>query len=226
MPHDHPHGHDHDHDHDHAHPPGFDPHAPAPDFGDERSRWFEVASDVMRDMLIEQNVLAAREVRKQIELMESKSIQLGGRLVARAWVDPAFRATLLKDGKAAAASLGIPVTEASLTVVEDTPQVRNVIVCTLCSCYPRMLLGMPPAWYKSRAYRSRLVREPRAVLREFGTVLPDEVAVRVHDSTADLRYIVLPMRPEGSEHLSEAELAQLVSRDSMVGVTLLPAVQG
>ncbi|MCA3150101.1 MAG: nitrile hydratase subunit alpha, partial [Rhodocyclaceae bacterium] len=103
--------------------------------------------------------------------------------------------------------------------------VHNVIVCTLCSCYPRMLLGMPPAWYKSRAYRARLVREPRAVLREFGTVLPDDVAVRVHDSTADLRYIVLPMRPEGSEGMSEAQLAQLVSRDSMVGVSALPAVK-
>jgi nitrile hydratase len=116
------------------------------------------------------------------------------------------------------------VFDVKLTVVENTPKEHNVIVCTLCSCYPRMLLGMPPAWYKSRAYRSRLVREPRAVLREFGTVLPDDVAVRVHDSTADLRYIVLPMRPEGSEGLTEAQLAQMVSRDSMVGVTTLPAV--
>ena len=212
MPHDHPHG----PDHGHGHAEGFDPHAPAPDFGDERSRWFEVASDVMRDMLIEQNVIAAREVRKQIELMESKTIQLGGKLVARAWVDPAFRATLLKDGKAAAASLGIPVTEASLTVVEDTPAVRNVIVCTLCSCYPRSLLGQPPAWYRNKAYRSRVVREPRKVLAEFGTVVPDDV--HVHDSNADLRFIVLPMRPAGTDNMGEAELAAMVTRDSLIGV--------
>ncbi|MBY0438359.1 MAG: nitrile hydratase subunit alpha [Burkholderiales bacterium] len=216
MPHDHPHPHS--HPHDHAHPDGVDPHAPAPDFGDERSRWFEVASDVMRDMLIEQNVFAAREVRKQIELMESKTIQLGGKLVARAWVDPAFRKTLLTDGKAAAAALGIPVTEASLTVVEDTPAVRNVIVCTLCSCYPRSLLGQPPAWYRNKAYRSRVVREPRKVLAEFGSVVPDDVEVHVHDSNADLRFIVLPMRPAGTEKMSEAELAALVTRDSLIGV--------
>jgi nitrile hydratase len=147
-------------------------------------------------------------------------------VVARAWVDPEFKALLLKDATAACESLGFDmnVFDVKLTVVENTPSEHNVIVCTLCSCYPRMLLGMPPAWYKSRAYRSRLVREPRAVLREFGTVLPDDVSVRVHDSTADLRYIVLPMRPEGSEHLSEAQLAQLVSRDSMVGVTTIPPV--
>jgi nitrile hydratase len=111
-----------------------------------------------------------------------------------------------------------------LRVVENTPETHNLVVCTLCSCYPRMLLGMPPAWYKSRAYRSRLVREPRAVLREFGTEFADDVAVRVHDSTADLRYVVLPMRPEGSEGMSEAELAALVTRDSMVGVTVLKPV--
>jgi nitrile hydratase len=169
-------------------------------------------------MLIEQNVLAAREIRKQIELMESKSIQLGGKLIARAWVDPAFKRTLLTDGKAAAAALGIPVTEASLTVVEDTPEVRNVIVCTLCSCYPRSLLGQPPAWYRNKAYRSRVVREPRKVLAEFGTVVPDEVEVHVHDSNADLRFIVLPMRPAGTDNATEAELAAMVTRDSLIGV--------
>ncbi|MBC7782049.1 MAG: nitrile hydratase subunit alpha [Proteobacteria bacterium] len=221
MPHDpapHDHGHDDPRDHGHAHDHAHDPHAPAPDFGDTGSRWYEVASDVMRDMLIEQNVLAAREVRKQIELMESKTIQLGGKLIARAWVDPAFRQTLLADGKAAAAALGIPVTEATLTVVEDTPTVRNVIVCTLCSCYPRSLLGQPPAWYRNKAYRSRVVREPRKVLAEFGAPVPDEVDVHVHDSNADLRFIVLPMQPEGTAHLSENELAALVTRDSLIGV--------
>lgn len=210
MPHDAPHGHDHDHDHD--------PHAPAADLGDARSRWYEVASDVMRDMLVERQVLTAREVSRQIELMESKSIQLGGRLVARAWTDPDFRTRLLEDGKAAAASIGIPMTEAALKVVEDTPAVHNVIVCTLCSCYPRSLLGQPPAWYRNKAYRSRVVREPRKVLAEFGSVVPDDVEVHVHDSNADLRFIVLPMRPAGTEHLGEAELAAMVTRDSLIGV--------
>ncbi len=113
--------------------------------------------------------------------------------------------------------------DVTLTVVENTPDVHNMVVCTLCSCYPRMLLGLPPAWYKSRAYRSRAVREPRAVLREFGLELPERVAVRVHDSTADLRYLVLPMRPAGSDSLTEAQLAALVTRDSMIGTAVLRA---
>ena len=141
---------------------------------------------------------------------------LGARVVARAWVDPDFRARLLAE----------PVDTVSeyhpqtvpIAVLEDTPTVHHVIVCTLCSCYPRALLGMPPGWYKSFAYRSRVVKEPRAVLAEFGLVLPQDVAVRVHDSTADLRYLVIPMRPEGTEGMSEAQLAALVTRDSMIGV--------
>lgn len=212
MPHDAPHGHPHDHDSTH------DPHAPAADLGDARSRWYEVASDVMRDMLVERRVFTAREVSRQIELMESKSIQLGGRLIARAWTDPAFRARLLEDGKAAAATIGIPMTEAALKVVEDTPTVHNVIVCTLCSCYPRSLLGQPPAWYRNKAYRSRVVREPRQVLAEFGTRVPEDVEIHVHDSNADLRFIVLPRRPAGTDDLDEAALAALVTRDSLIGV--------
>jgi nitrile hydratase len=124
----------------------------------------------------------------------------------------------LKNGTAACEELGLEIPALKLVVVENTPQVHNVIVCTLCSCYPRVLLGIPPDWYKSRAYRSRMVREPRAVLAEFGLSLPDKTAIRVHDSTADMRYLVLPMRPAGSEGWDEARLASLVSRDSMIGV--------
>jgi len=141
-------------------------------------------------------------------------------VVARAWVDPAFKARLLADGTAACLELGIDIRPTRLVAVENTPEVHNLIVCTLCSCYPRLLLGLPPDWYKSRAYRARAVREPRAVLAEFGTELPDGVTVRVHDSTADMRYLVIPMRPPGTEQLGEAELAALVTRDSMIGVAL------
>jgi nitrile hydratase subunit alpha len=138
--------------------------------------------------------------------------------VARAWVDPAFKARALANGSAAAQELGIESGTYKLIVLENTPKLHNLVVCTLCSCYPRMLLGLPPDWYKARNYRSRAVNEPRAVLREFGTIVPDGVEVRVHDSTADMRYLVLPMRPAGSESLSEADLAKLVTRDSMIGV--------
>jgi len=220
-------GHDHPHAHGESHDTtAHDPHAPQGDHDDtlDYYRKLEIA---VRELLIEKNVLSADEIRRTVESYDSRTPEGGARVVARAWVDPAFKALLLQDATAACESLGFDmnVFDVKLTVVENTPKAHNVIVCTLCSCYPRMLLGMPPAWYKSRAYRSRLVREPRAVLREFGTVLPDDVSVRVHDSTADLRYIVLPMRPQGSEHLSEAQLAQLVSRDSMVGVTTIPPVK-
>ena len=143
------------------------------------------------------------------------------RVVARAWVDPAFRKRLFTDANAAAAELGYPITTTKLVAVENTDDVHNVVVCTLCSCYPRDLLGLPPAWYKSRAYRARVVREPRAVLREFGTDIADDVAIHVHDSTADIRFLVVPQRPRGTESLDEAELARIVTRDSMIGVALL-----
>jgi Nitrile hydratase, alpha chain len=139
-------------------------------------------------------------------------------VVARAWIDPAYRARLVADGSAAVAELGIDMMGVRLVVVENTPRLHNLVVCTLCSCYPRPLLGRPPAWYKSREYRSRAVREPRAVLAEFGTVVPPGVEVRVHDSTADMRYLVLPERPAGTDGMSEDVLAALVSRDAMIGV--------
>jgi nitrile hydratase subunit alpha len=225
-------GHDHaagggaDH-HDHVHAPGdaHDPHAPQQDH-DDTLDYYRKLEMAVRELLIEKGVLTADEIRRTVENYDSRTPEGGARVVARAWVDPQFKALLLKNARAACESLGFDmnVFEVELTAVENTPQVHNVVVCTLCSCYPRMLLGMPPAWYKSRAYRSRLVREPRAVLREFGTELSGEVAVRVHDSTADLRYLVVPMRPAGSEGMSEAELAGLVTRDSMVGVSVIPPV--
>ena len=143
----------------------------------------------------------------------------GARLIARAWTDPAFKAQLLEDARAAAGELGLdPGPSPVVAAVENTDSVHHMVVCTLCSCYPRALLGPPPAWYKSLAYRSRAVSEPRAVLAEFGLELDDNVELRVLDSTADIRYLVIPRRPQGSEGLSEDQLAELVTRDSMIGV--------
>jgi nitrile hydratase len=154
--------------------------------------------------------------------MDSRTPALGASVVARAWVDPAFKRRLLKDTREALGELGIDIgTLAEFRTVENTPKVHNVIVCTLCSCYPKMLLGIPPAWYKSLAYRSRTVVDPRGVLAEFGIELGKDVEVRVHDSTADLRYIVLPMRPKGTGGWTEAELARLVTRDSMIGTAVV-----
>jgi nitrile hydratase subunit alpha len=200
---------------------GPDPHAPRPDHDDTMThhKMLEIA---VRELLVEKGILTADEIRHAVERMDARGPQLGARIVARAWVDPAFKARLLKDGSAGAEEAGVQMDQPTrLIVVENTPEVHNLVVCTLCSCYPRMVLGMPPDWYKSRAYRSRAVCEPRAVLAEFGTHLPDNVTVRVHDSTADMRYLVLPMRPKGSEGVDEAKLAALVTRDSMIGVTTL-----
>jgi nitrile hydratase len=175
----------------------------------------------VRELLIAKGLISADEVRRTIERYDSQTPALGGKVVARAWVEPAYRARLLADGSAAVQELGINMENVKLIVVENTPRVHNLIVCTLCSCYPRPLLGLPPDWYKSKAYRARAVYEPRAVLAEFGTVLPEGVAVHVHDSTAEMRYLVLPMRPSGTENLTEDALAKLVTRDSMVGVTVV-----
>jgi nitrile hydratase len=194
-----------EHDHPHADDTGA--------FGD-----FEKRAGAMFELLTEKGVFTAGEVRQQMELMESRTPALGAKVVAKAWTDPAFKARLLADARAALDELGIGWDGATqLVVVENTPDVHNAIVCTLCSCYPRPLLGVPPSWYKSLAYRSRIVVEPRAVLREFGLELSQDVEVRVHDSTADMRYLILPMRPAGTELLTEQQLADLVSRDSMIG---------
>jgi nitrile hydratase len=172
-------------------------------------------------LLLEKGVLTEPEVQDNISYMEARSPANGARLVARAWVDPDFKEVLLTDGKAAASELGMdPQHPAEFIVVENTPEVHNLIVCTLCSCYPRAILGRPPDWYKSFAYRSRAVREPRAVMREFGFEPSEGVEVVVYDSTADARYMVLPMRPPGTEDMEEVELASLVTRDSLVGANV------
>jgi nitrile hydratase alpha subunit len=199
-----------DHAHDHPHETLSDRDGP--------TTYHERLETAVRELLLDKGVFAGDDLRRVLEVFDSQSPALGGKVVARAWVDPEYKRRLLADGTAACEELGIPMGGTKLVVVENTPEVHNLIVCTLCSCYPRPVLGLPPDWYKSRAYRSRAVREPRVVLAEFGTALPAGVAVRVHDSTADMRYLVLPLRPAGTEGLSEAELAELVTRDSMIGV--------
>ena len=210
--HDH-HDHDHDHDHGHHHSP------PQPD--DKVHSYYQILSIALKELLIEKGVVSADEVRRFIEMRDSITPANGSKVVAKAWVDPAFRQRLFADANAAVAELGFAMTTTKLVAVENTDDTHNVVVCTLCSCYPRDLLGLPPAWYKSRAYRARVVREPRAVLREFGTELTNGIALRVHDSTADIRFLVVPQRPAGTEGMSETELAALVTRDSMIGVSVL-----
>ncbi len=210
-------GHDHDHDHDHGH---THEHPKQPDIEDLPVTEVQLLEAAVRELLTEQGVFSTADFRRMLETIDSWTPALGARLVARAWVDPAFKARLLPDAPAAARELGLDPGPSHLVVQENTPERHNLIVCTLCSCWPKRILGIPPDWYKSRAYRSRAVHEPRAVLAEFGTELPEGVAVHVHDSTADLRYLVLPMRPAGTEGMSEEELATLVTRDSMVGVAV------
>ncbi len=207
--------HDHSHDHDHAHAPH-----PIREDDDVELTPGEARFLALKTILIEKGLLTADEIRQRHEVNDRGTPHQGARMVAKAWVDPAFKSRMLRDGKAAARELGIEVTEADLMVIENTPRRHNLIVCTLCSCYPRSLLGEPPAWYVSKAYRSRAVREPRKVLREFGLVIPVTVDVQVHDSNADLRYIVLPMRPAGTDGMNEEQLAALVSRDCLVGAAL------
>ncbi len=170
-------------------------------------------------------MLTQKDIQEQIDYQEQRSPANGARIVARAWVDPAFKARLIADPKAACAELGIDATSLNeFVVLENTEKVRHMVVCTLCSCYPRPILGRPPDWYKSLNYRSRAVNDPRGVMREFGQTVGPDVEVRVHDSTADIRYLVLPLRPRGTEGMSEAQLARLVTRDSMIGVVdALPA---
>ena len=214
------------HDHDHAHDAHHGHRHPVQPDHDDALTYHRKLEIAVRELLIEKGVITAEEVQKAVQDIDSRSPEGGARVVVRAWTDPEFKALLLRDATAACGTMGFDMAaqDVKLVAVENTPRVHNVVVCTLCSCYPRMLLGLPPAWYKSRAYRARVVIEPRAVLREFGVELPAEVAVRVHDSTADLRYLVVPMRPAGSEHLSEAELVPLVTRDSMIGTAVLPPV--
>lgn len=200
---------DHDHDHDHPHDAVEDP-APG---------YFEVMEIAVRELLIERQLIGAGEIRRQIEVLDSRTEALGGTVVARAWTDPAFKRRLLADGRSACEELGITFyDDTGLIVLENTDAVHNLIVCTLCSCYPRPVLGLPPDWYKQKPYRARAVIEPRVVLAEFGTDIPDDIEIRVSDSTAMVRFLVLPQQPAGAEDWSEEDLRSLVTRDAMIGV--------
>jgi len=182
--------------------------------------YFQLMEISLRELLVEKGIVTDAQVDAEVEDMRRRGPERGARVVAKAWTDPGYKKRLLSNGTAACEELGLDIPALKLVVVENTPEVHNAIVCTLCSCYPRMLLGIPPDWYKSRNYRSRMVREPRAVLAEFGLIIGKEIQIRVHDSTADMRYLVLPMRPPGTEGWPESRLAGLVTRDSMIGVAL------
>jgi nitrile hydratase len=201
--------HDHNHDHDHPHEPitnGDEPVAA------QRARALE-------QLLVEKGVIRREDVREAIDRLVSRTPADGARVVARAWVDPRFKQRLLDDAGPAIRELGLdPGSSPVVVAVENTEAVHHVVVCTLCSCYPRALLGPPPDWYKSLPYRSRAVSDPRGVLAEFGVELDNGVEVRVLDSTADVRYLVIPRRPDGTDGMDEEELAALVTRDSMIGV--------
>jgi nitrile hydratase len=198
--------------HDHGHPHAEIGHS-------ERPGYYDIMETAVRELLIERRLLGADEIRRQIEVLDSRTPALGAKVVARAWVDPAFRARLLANGRTACEELGITFyDDTQLIVLENTDTVHNLIVCTLCSCYPRPVLGLPPDWYKLKPYRARAVSEPRVVLAEFGTHIPDNIEVRVSDSTAFVRYLVLPKRPDGTDDYSEEQLAALVTRDAMIGV--------
>ena len=219
---DHEHAGGHEHGHDHG---GYevDPahhHPPQPDLEDAPLSRHQLMQMAVTSLLVEKGIFSADEMRAQIERMDTLDPARGAELVARAWTDDGFRERLVADSKAAASELGMDIGPIPILVMENTPDTHNLVVCTLCSCYPRFLLGIPPDWYKSRSYRSRAVREPRAVLAEFGTEIATDVDIRVHDSTADMRYMVLPMRPAGTDGMLEEELAKLVTRDTLIGVTV------
>lgn len=216
---DHTHGEHGMYDHDPAHH-----HPPQPDLEDAPLTHHQIMQMAVADLLIEKKIIDADEMRAQIEFIDSITPARGATLVARAWTDSEFKKRLVADSNKAAAEIGIDLGPVPILVMENTPTVHNMIVCTLCSCYPRYLLGLPPDWYKSSNYRRRAVSEPRKVLAEFGTELLDNVEVRVHDSTADMRYMVLPMRPAGTDDMSEDALAKLATRDTMVGVTVPKAL--
>lgn len=207
MPHDH---------HDHLSPSGHPYRAD----DDHPLTYWQQMEIAVRELLIEKGVTTAAEINAQIDAMDARNPANGAAVVARAWTDPAFREDLLKDASAATRDMGFDIGPMKLIALENTAEVHNVVVCTLCSCYPRNLLGLPPDWYKSRAYRSRTVKEPRKVLAEFGVDLPDTTQVRVHDSTADMRYVVIPARPAGTDGWDTDRLAALVTRDSMIGTGL------
>ena len=208
MPHDH---------HEHLSPSGH----PYRKDNDEPLTYWQTMEISIRELMIEKGKFSALEITEQIDLMDSRSPAHGATVVAKAWIDPEFKKRLLQNGAKTVAEIGFDLGPMHLVAVENTTDVHNLVVCTLCSCYPRNLLGLPPDWYKTREYRSRAVKEPRSVLAEFGVILPERTTIRVHDSTADMRYIVIPKRPESISGLTEAELASLVTRDSMIGTGLI-----
>lgn len=212
MSHDHDHDHEHDHDDDHGHS-----HYDTPSSRRPRSE-MELRAMALEAALVERGVVATDAIDEFVDYMEQRiGPHHGARVVARAWTDPAFKERLLADGTSAIAELGIAGPEGNLRVIENSPGVHNLVVCTLCSCYPWPVLGLPPIWYKSFAYRSRAVAEPRSVLAEFGVELDPDVDVMVWDSSAEIRYMVLPEQPAGTDDLTENDLAALVTRDSMIG---------
>jgi nitrile hydratase len=178
----------------------------------------QIIIDALQQVLIGKGLLTAHEVTAAIAKLESPGLHLGAKIVAKAWTDPAYKSRLLSDGRATIQELDIPVTEARIIVVENTAQLHNLITCTLCSCYPRSILGQPPSWYISKAYRARSVREPRQVLAEFGLDLMQDIKLVVHDSTADMRYLVLPEPPHDVERYMISELQTMISRDHLIGV--------
>ncbi|MEZ5855635.1 MAG: nitrile hydratase subunit alpha [Hyphomicrobiaceae bacterium] len=209
-------GHHHHDGHDHTHP-----HAPQKDHDAAPMTAYEVLEEAVRSLMVEKGVLTNEEIAQQVDLMDSRSPSLGAQVVARAWTDPAFKQRLLDDTAKALLEMDIDIGSlAEFHTIENTAAVHNVVVCTLCSCYPKMLLGIPPAWYKSLAYRSRVVVDPRGVLDEFGVHIPKDVEVRVHDSTAEIRYLVLPERPAGTDGWNEQQLAGIVTRDCMIGTAI------
>lgn len=206
-------------DHDHSHGSDHDGHhEPLVVEDDAGNLEGQQLTDALQSLLIKKGLLSAGEVTLEIQNIESPGLHLGAKIIARAWADPDYKARLLANGKNAAAELKIKVGEAQLVVVENTPALHNVVVCTLCSCYPRSILGQPPSWYISKAYRARTVREPARVLEEFGLRLPEATVIAVHDSNADMRFLVLPQRPAGTDEMTEEALSKLVTRDSMIGV--------
>lgn len=200
------------------------PHPNQPDEEDFELTEYRLLEIAIRELLLEKEVISQEELHSTYLMMDRRGPHNGARMVAKAWCDPEYLELLRTDATQAAKELGLEPTWLNLIALENQPDLHNVVVCTLCSCYPWPLLGLPPDWYKSRAYRSDVVRAPRTVLEQFGTILPKTTAVRVHDSSADMRYLVIPMRPENTEGWSEEKLAKLVTRDSMIGVTTaLPA---
>ncbi|MDW3179756.1 MAG: nitrile hydratase subunit alpha [Acidimicrobiia bacterium] len=219
MSHDHEHNHEHGHTHEVEHP--------VYTYADDSPRdvvetdHYPLMVEALRELLLEREVIQPRDLREALEKFDTVDHTVGPRAVAKAWLDADFKEQLLADGRVAIReAFQIEACEADLVVLENTRDLHNLVVCTLCSCYPRGLMGQPPDWYKSKSYRSRAVHEPRQVMSEYGTEIPDDVTVRVHDSNADMRFMVLPLRPEGTDDWSEEQLSEIVTRDCLVGIAL------